>query len=458
MQDRVTLNSKEINKDLLKGVLNNPMWFWSIAGLLALVVLAAVVAYGVMVNRGMGVTGLNRPVMWALDLTNFVFWAGVSLAGVMISAILRMTYAEWRRPITRVAESLTLFALISSALMVGIVHVGRPWRAFYWLMPYDFSRGLFTNIRSPALWDMSAITTYLIGSSLFVFVALIPDLAVLRDRTKGPMKTVYSFLSLGFRGNPRQWKLQAVAGILLSALILPVFVSVHSVVSWDFATQVSVPAWHSTIFAPYFVLGAIHSGGAAVLTLMALMRWLWGWDKYIRKDHFDAVGKVLIVVATAWFFCFALEFLFAFYSQESPELEFRNMQLFEWPWALLFYGFLLTAYFIPVPLWLFSKVRRNIALMFFTSILVNIGMWLERFMIIVPGLSRKQPFTFDWSTYHPSVIEILIVVGTFALVALGLLLFSKVFPLIPLYDIKEGQVLADEVKIGRKKVPAVIKE
>ncbi len=458
MQDRVTLDPKEINKDLLKGVLNNPMWFWSIAGLLSLVVLAAVVAYGVMVNLGMGVTGLNRPVMWALDLTNFVFWAGVSLAGVMISAILRMTYAEWRRPITRVAESLTLFALISSALMVGIVHVGRPWRAFYWLMPYDFSRGLFTNIRSPALWDMSAITTYLIGSSLFVFIALIPDLAVLRDRTKGPMKTLYSFLSLGFRGNPRQWKLQAVAGILLSALILPVFVSVHSVVSWDFATQVSVPAWHATIFAPYFVLGAIHSGGAAVLTLMALMRWLWGWDKYISKDHFDAVGKVLIVVATAWFFCFALEFLFAFYSQESPELEFRNMQLFEWPWALLFYTFILTAYFIPVPLWLFGKVRRNIALMFFTSILVNIGMWLERFMIIVPGLSRKQPFTFDWSTYHPSVIEILIVVGTFALVALGLLLFSKVFPLIPLYDMKEGQVLADEVKIGRKKVPAVIKE
>lgn len=458
MQERVPLNPKEVNKELLKGVMDNPRWFWSIAGLLSIVVLAGVVSFGIMVNQGMGVTGLNRPVMWGFDLTNFVFWAGVSLAGVMISAILRLTHAEWRRPVTRVAEALTLFALLASALMVGLVHVGRPWRAFYWLMPYDFSRGLFTDIRSPALWDMSAITTYLIGSSLFVFVALIPDMAVLRDRTKGPQKILYSFLSLGFRGNPRQWKLQAVAGLLLSALILPVFVSVHSVVSWDFASQVSVPPWRATIFAPYFVMGALHSGGAVVLTLMALMRWLWGWDKYVRKEHFDAVGKILIVISTTWFFFFALEFIFAFYSQESPDLDFRHMQLLEWPWSLLFYTFVLTSYFIPISFWLFQKFRRNVAVMFWTSVLVNVGMWLERFIIIVPGLSRKQPFTFDWSTYHPSIIEILIIVGTFALVALGLLLFSKVFPLIPLYDIKEGQVVADEIKIGRRKIPAVIKE
>ena len=458
MQERVVVSPREANRDLLKGIFETPLWYWAAVGFLGTVVLAAVIAFGYMANKGLGVTGLNRPVFWGFFITNFVFWIGISHAGIMISAILRLTHAEWRRPVTRAAEVLTIFSLMAAGLMPAIVHVGRPWRAFYWLLPYDFSRGIWPSIRSPAIWDFSAISTYLTGSALFVFVALLPDLAVARDRTTGWRHTLYSVMSLGWRGSPRQWRLQAVAGILLSALILPVFVSVHSIVSWDFAVQISVEGWHSTIFAPYFIIGAVHSGVSAVVVVMALMRWLWKWDKYIRPEHFDAIGRLLIVIATTWFFFFSLEILFGLFSKESPEIALREMQILQWPWSMLFIIFLLTAFFIPVPLWLFRKVRRNITLMFWTCVLVNVGMWLERFIIIVPGLARKQPFTYVWGTYHPSIIEIVIIAGTFALVALLLLLFSKIFPLITIFDIKEGQILADEVQIGRKKVPALIQE
>ena len=456
MQERVVLTDKEINRDLLRSSLETPLWWWLAVGFLTLVVLTAAGAFGYMVNQGIGVTGLNRPVMWGFFLTNFVFWIGISHAGVMISAILRLTHAEWRRPVTRAAEVLTVFSLLT-ALMMPMVHLGRVWR-FFWILPYDFARGVWPDIRSPLVWDPAAIGTYLTGSSLFVYVALLPDLAVARDRTTGWRHVTYSVLCLGWRGTPRQWQLQTVAGILLSALILPVFVSVHSIVSWDFAVASSVEGWHSTIFAPYFVIGAVHSGVSAVVTMMALMRWLWKWDAYIRPEHFDALGRLLIVVATTWFLFFFLEVMFGLYSLESQELALREMQLFQWPWIMLFIIFILTAYFIPVPLWMSRKVRRNIALMFWTSILVNIGMWLERFLIIVPGLARKQPFTFDWGTYHPSIIEILIVIGTFAMVSLLLLLFSKMFPLIPLFEQKEGQIFARNLDVGRKQVPAVVRE
>ena len=457
MQDHIQLTQKQINEDLLSGVLGMPRWWLPAVLFLTLVVFTGLGAFGYMVNQGLGVTGLNRPVMWGFFIVNFVFWIGISHAGIMISAILRLTGAEWRRPVTRAAEVMTVFSLMA-AMHTPLFHVGRPWRDF-WVFPYDFARGVWPNIRSPFVWDPSAVGTYLIGSSLFVFVALLPDIANVRDRaTKKIVKTVYGFLCLGWRGTPRQWKLQAVAGILLSALILPVFVSVHSIVSWDFAVLIGVEGWHSTIFAPYFIIGAIHSGVSAVAMLMALSLWLWKLDKYLRPDHFDAIGRLLIVVATTWFFFFAMEWVFALYTLEKSEIALRELQVFQWPYAMLFLVFLFTAFFIPVPLWLFKSVRRSPMLMFFTTVLVNIGMWLERFLIIIPGLARRQPLTFDWGTYHPSIIEILIIVETFAFVALGMLLFAKVFPLIPVFDIKEGMVIRDEIKIGRRIVPATIHE
>jgi molybdopterin-containing oxidoreductase family membrane subunit len=458
MQEHVQLTQRQINEDLLSSVLKTPRWWWPAVIVSAAIFLTGIGAFGYMLNQGVGVTGLNRPVFWGVYMVNFVFFIGISHAGIMISAILRLTQAEWRRPVTRAAEVLTVFSLMSALMAAPLVHVGRPWRADLWVFPYDFARGVWINIRSPFVWDPSAVMTYLTASTLFVFVALIPDLAIVRDRTDGLTRKFYAMMAMGWRGTPRQWKLQAVAGILLSALVLPVFVSVHSIVSWDFAVQIAPEAWHSTIFAPYFIIGAIHSGVSAVATLMVIMVWVWGWGKYLKPDHLDAIGRLLIVVATTWFFFFFLEWVFALYTLEDPELAVRELQVFQWPWSGLFVVFLFTAYLIPVPMWMFRSVRRSYFWMFVTTILVNIGMWLERFLIIVPGTMRRGDFIFDWGSYHPSIIEILMVIMTFAWVALGMLVFTKLFPLIPLFDVKEGMVFRDEIRIGRRVVPASIRE
>ena len=458
MQEHVQLTQKQINEDLLSSVLHTPRWWWPAVIVTGIIFLTGMGAFGYMLNQGVGVTGLNRPVFWGAYMVNFVFFIGISHAGIMISAILRLTQAEWRRPVTRAAEVLTVFSLMSALMAAPLVHVGRPWRADLWVFPYDFARGVWINIRSPFIWDPSAVMTYLTASSLFVFIALIPDMAVIRDRATGLTRKLYAVMAMGWRGTPRQWKLQAVAGILLSALVLPVFVSVHSIVSWDFAVQIGPEAWHSTIFAPYFIIGAIHSGVSAVATLMVIMVWVWGWDKYLKPDHLDAIGRLLIIVATTWFFFFFLEWVFALYTLEDAELAVRDLQVFQWPWSGLFVLFLVTAYLIPVPMWLFKSIRRSYFWMFFTTILVNIGMWLERFLIIVPGTMRRSEFIFDWGSYHPSIIEILMVIMTFAWVVLGMLVFTKLFPLIPIFDVKEGMVGRDEIRIGRRIVPASIRE
>ena len=463
MQEGRPLTDRQINRSLLGTLFEHPLWYWGLIGVLGLFVLGAMCATGYMFNRGLGVTGLNRPVMWGFFITNFVFWIGVSHAGVMLSAILRLSKAEWRRPATRAAEVLTVFSLMTAMLM-PLIHSGRPWRLFYWIsvpltpIPYDWARGIYPSIRSALVWDPSAVNTYLICSTLFVLVALLPDLAVIRDRSTGMRRMIYSVLCLGWRGTSRQWKLQIIAGILLSALILPVFVSVHSIVSFDFSMALAVKSWHSTIFPPYFVIGAVHSGVAMVVIVMALMRWLYGWQEYIRPEHFDALGRLLIVVATAWFFFFVMEFLFGLYSLEADEIAVKHFLTDQAPWSWWFLTFVGVTYFIPVSMWLFKGIRRNAMLMVIACVFVNIGMWLERFLIIVPGLAQKQTFNFVWYTYAPSPVEIVIVLGTFCLVSMLLLLFAKFFPLIPLYDIKEGEILRTEIQIGRRKVPAVIRD
>ena len=461
MQEGRALTPAEINRDLLRSILDTPRWFWPVVGFLATIVLAAAITIGVMIDRGLGITGLNRPIVWGFFITNFVFWIGISHAGVMLSAILRLAKAEWRRPATRAAEVLTIFSLIT-AMTMPIIHTGRPWRIMYWAFPYDFARGIWPNIRTPLVWDPSAILTYLTSSTLFVLIALVPDFAVLRDHTTGVAHRVYSVLAMGWEGNPRQWKLQIISGVLLSALILPVFVSVHSIVSWDFGMAVAVKSWHSTIFAPYFVVGAVHSGVSAVALVMILLRYLYGWQDYIRHEHIDALGRLLIVVATGWFYFFVMEVIFGIYGREADEIAVRSLQFNEWPggfpiaaWTLVFVA---TTYFIPVALWLSRSARRNLWIMSAACISVNIGMWLERYIIIVPGLSKRSLFTFTWESYVPSPAEMIIVGATFAFVSMLLLLFSRVFPLVPLYDIKEGQFLRTEVRIGRRVVPATFRE
>ena len=463
MQEGRSLNDREINQSLLKTLFENPKWYWGLISVLGLVVLAAMCAAGYMFNRGLGVTGLNRPVMWGFFITNFVFWIGISHAGVMLSAILRLSKAEWRRPATRAAEVLTVFSLMTAMLM-PLIHSGRPWRLFYWIsipmtpITWDWARGIFPSIRSALVWDPSAVNTYLTCSVMFVLVALLPDLAVVRDRATGIRRKIYSVLAMGWRGTPRQWKLQMIAGILLSALILPVFVSVHSIVSFDFSMAVSVKSWHSTIFPPYFVIGAVHSGVAAVVIVLVLLRWFFGWHDYIRPEHFDSLGRLLIVVATGWFFFFAMEFIFGLYSLEADEIAVKDFLTGQPPWNWWFLTFMGTTYFIPVSMWLFRRIRRNPMLMLWSCVFVNIGMWLERFLIIVPGLAQKQTLNFNWYTYAPSPVEVIIIIGTFCMVSMLLLLFAKVFPLIPIYDIKEGEILKQEIQIGRRKVPAVLRE
>ena len=457
MQEGRPIADREINRSLLNTLFENPLWYWGLIAFLAVFVLGAMCAAGYMFNRGLGVTGLNRPVMWGFFITNFVFWIGISHAGVMLSAILRLSKAEWRRPATRAAEVLTVFSLMTAMLM-PLIHAGRPWRVFYWVFPYDWARGVYPDVRSALIWDPSAVFTYLTSSILFVYIALVPDLAVIRDRSTGIRRMIYAVMCLGWRGTTRQWKFQVIAGILLSALILPVFVSVHSIVSFDFSMVVSVKSWHSTIFPPYFVIGAVHSGVAAVVIVLVLMRWLFGWQEYIRPEHLDALGRLLIVVATAWFFFFVMEFIFGLYSLEADEIAVKDFITEQPPWNWLFMTFVGTTYFIPVTMWLFKSVRRNPGLMIIACVSVNIGMWLERFLIIVPGLAQKQLFNFAWYTYAPSPVEVVIIMGTFALVSMLMLLAAKVFPLIPLYDIKEYEILRTEIQIGRKTVPAVIRE
>lgn len=457
MQQRRTIDEATVNRQLLNSALETPFWWKYAVAFCAFFVVMGLVVFGFQINRGLGITGLSRPVFWGAYITTFVFWVGISHAGIMISAILRLTQAEWRRPVTRAAELLTVFSLLA-ALSFPVIHAGRPWRIIYWILPYDVARGIFPSVRSPLIWDPVAISTYLTGSTLFLYVALLPDFGVLRDRTAGWRHAFYGALSLGWRGNPRQWRLQTVAGILLSALMLPIFVSVHSIVSWDFAATSGVEGWHSTIFAPYFVIGAVHSGVSAVVTMMALMRWLWKWDNFIRPEHFDALARLLIVVATAWFGFAMVEILYSLYQLEAQELAFRDMQIFQWPWAFLFVTFLMTAYFIPVPMWLFKRVRNSIPLMFWTSISVNIGMWLERFLIIAPALSRKQPFVYTWGSYSVSPVEWAIVGWSLAFVTMNMLLFTRFFPLVPLFEAKEGQVTTRDIRIGRATVPTIFRE
>ena len=461
MQEGKVLPAAQINRDLLRSILEPPRWFWPAVTLLGLIVLAAAITIGWMINAGLGITGLNYKVVWGFFITNFVFWIGISHAGVMLSAILRLAKAEWRRPATRAAEVLTIFSLMT-AMIMPIIHTGRPWRILYWAFPYDFARGIWPNIRTPLVWDPSAILTYLTSSTMFVAIALVPDFAVLRDRTTGWPHRIYTVLAMGWEGNPRQWKLQIIAGVLLSALILPVFVSVHSIVSWDFGMAVAIKSWHSTVFAPYFVVGAVHSGVSAVVFAMILLRWAYGWQDYIRHEHIDALGRLLIVVATGWFYFLVMEIIFGIYGLEGDELAVRGLQFLPSSggvayniWMIVFVGI---TYFLPVILWLPKAWRRNLWIMSAACISVNVGMWLERYLLFVPGQAVKQFQTFTWNDYLPQWPEALIVGATFAFVSMLMLLFSRVFPLVPLYDIKEGDILKTEIKIGRRTVPATFRE
>lgn len=420
-----------IDQDLLRPLGKaGHRFYWAIA-LLGTIVIWALFCWGYQVYWGLGVAGINRPVFWGVYITNFVFWIGISHAGTLISAILRLTGAGWRRPVTRCAEAITVFALIIGALF-PIIHLGRPWK-FYWLIPYPNERGLWPNFRSPLVWDFLAITTYLIGSTVYLYLPLIPDLALARNQTIGWRRRLYTLLSLGWHGTPCQWQSLEWAISTMAVVIIPVAVSVHTIVSWDFAMAIA-PMWHSTIFGPYFVAGAIYSGIAVLIVAMVILRRVLRLEAYLQPLHFHYLGLLLLTMACVWLYFTFAEHLTTWYGRFPEETAVLQSKI-SGPFASLFWTMVAICFLLPVPILAFPRTR-TIAGCFVASICVLVGMWLERFLIIVPTLSHPRLHS-AWGTYTPTWVELSITVGTFAAFALLYVLFAKFFPIISIWEMKE---------------------
>jgi molybdopterin-containing oxidoreductase family membrane subunit len=380
---------------------------------------------------GMGVSGLNNPVGWGVYITNFVFWVGIAHSGTLISAVLYLFRARFRNSINRAAEAMTVFAVMTAGLF-PLIHLGRSW-FFFWLLPYPNERLLWVNFRSPLMWDVFAVSTYFTVSSVFFYVGMIPDFAIAKRFHTGVRKWVYGFLSLGWKGTFQQWKHYGKLYMFLAAFATPLVVSVHSVVSWDFAMSV-LPGWHTTIFAPYFVAGAIFSGTAMVITLVVPMRKIFKLERYIKIDHFESLGKIILVTSLIIGYSYVVEFCLAIYSGNVYEAgAFINRAV--GPYRLWYW--IMVACNAVIPLTLFvKKWRRNLAFLYVISIFVNIGMWLERFVIIVTSLSKDfDPYS--WGLYKPSLVEAGITLGRFGVFFTLFLLFTKFLPVIAISELKE---------------------
>jgi Ni/Fe-hydrogenase subunit HybB-like protein len=386
-----------------------------------------------LVTTGIGVFGLNQPVSWGVDITDFVFWVGIGHAGTLISAVLFLLRVPWRTAIFRTAEAATIFAVLTAG-MFPLLHVGRVWVDYY-LIPYPSGRELWVNFRSPLVWDAVAITTYLTVSSIFFFVGLLPDIAAARDRAEpGPRKTALRLLSLGWLGSLRQWKHYLAAYVLFAGLATPLVVSVHSVVSWDFAMS-STPGWHTTIFAPYFVAGAILSGLAMVITILVPLRRALRIEHIVRPYHFESMAKLLLVTSLVVGYAYGIEYFVTWYQGNPFEVEvFRYRPTGDY--APIFW--LMVICNAVVPLAIFSKrVRSSIGCLFLISLLVNVGMWCERFNIIASSLSRSfMPAT--WRTYTPTWVEVGLTAGSFGFFFLLLLSFVRILPAVSMAEVKES--------------------
>jgi Ni/Fe-hydrogenase subunit HybB-like protein len=425
--------SEAIRHQQLRGDLWKPLSgvgprYAIVLGLAAAVILWGGFAWANQLYYGMGVTGLQRPVFWALYIVDFVFWIGISHAGTLISAILRLTDAGWRRPVTRAAEAITVFALMIGG-MFPIIHLGRAW-FFYWLIPYPNSRLLWPNFRSPLLWDLTAILTYLTGSVIYLYLPLIPDLAHLGAHTKGWRGAFYRITSSRWTGSDREWHALERAMKLMAAIILAIAVSVHTVVAWDFAMAVA-PMWHSTIFGPYFVVGAIFSGIAALLLVMAILRKTLHLEAYLLPKHFHNLAKLLLLMSLLWFYFTFAEYLTTWYGNDPSEMNVWGART-RGPYAILFWGMVFVNFVIPFVL-LGIRRLRSITTATISSVGVLIGMWLERYLIVVPTVATTR-LPSAWTSYLPSWVEISITAATFAGMIALYLVFSKLFPVIAIWE------------------------
>lgn len=423
----------DVTRDICAPLERRPGQLWWCGFLVALgCLLAGATAVTYQVATGIGTWGLNRTVGWAFDITNFVFWIGIGHAGTLISAILFLFRQKWRTSVNRSAEAMTLFAVICAALF-PLIHMGRPWLAF-WVAPYPNQRGsLWVNFRSPLVWDFVAISTYFLVSLMFWYVGLLPDLATLRDRAPaGWRKRILGFFSLGWDGSFRTWHRYETVYLLLAGLATPLVVSVHSIVSSDFATAV-VPGWHTTIFPPYFVAGAIFSGMAMVLTLMLIARKVVHLEHYITQRHIDAMCKLVLATGCLVGAAYATEFFVAFYSG-NPYEQFMMVNRALGPYGWGYHIMILCNVLVPQLFWL-PAVRRNLGVVFVISLLVNVGMWFERFVIIVTSLHRDF-LPSSWSRYAPTSIEVATLVGSFGLFFTCFLLFCRILPMINISEVK----------------------
>src|SRR5579871_6611277 len=375
---------QKINADLMRPLTRTSVWFYLLVAFLGTIVLCGAGAWMYQMWYGIGVAGIRWPIYWGFFITDFVFWIGISHAGTLISAILRLVNAGWRRPVTRCAEVITAFALMIGA-MFPIIHLGRPW-LFFWLVPYPNQRMIWPNFRSPLVWDFFAISTYLTGSLLFLFLPMIPDFALIRDRTTGMRHRIYGLLALGWRGTTRQWHRLETAMQIMAIAIIPVAVSVHTIVSFDFS-MAPVPMWHSTMFGPYFVAGAIFSGIAALIIAMAGLRKFLHLEEYLHPVHFENLGKLLLMMSLLWAYFVFAERLTHWYGNEFAEMTvfWQTQRL---AYAPLFWTMVILNFVVPVTILSFKKLR-SIPGCVIASFGVVVGMWLERFLIIVPALSHK---------------------------------------------------------------------
>jgi molybdopterin-containing oxidoreductase family membrane subunit len=404
--------------------------------LLALSFTAAIAAWGVgcilyTILTGIGVWGLNNPIGWGWDITNFVFWIGIGHAGTLISAILFLFRQKWRTAINRSAEAMTIFAVICAGLF-PLIHVGRIWFA-YWLIPYPNQMQMWTNFRSPLEWDVFAVSTYLTVSLIFWFLGMVPDLATLRDVVKNKLaKRLYGLFSLGWSGSMRHWHHYEMAYLILAGLSTPLVLSVHSVVSLDFTAGI-LPGWHTTIFPPYFVAGAIFSGFAMVMTLLVIAREVLDLKEYITLKHLENMNKIILATGMMVGYAYAMEFFIAQYSGNPYEsFVFINRATGDYAWA--YWTMVLCNVVSPQVFW-FKKLRRSVPLMFIISILVNIGMWFERFTIIATSLHHDF-LPASWGYYTPTWVEVSIFAGTFGIFLTLFLLFAKYIPVIAIAEVK----------------------
>ena len=426
-----------INRDLLAPLQGAGLGYFLLVVLLAAMVAAGAGAWFYQIETGIGRTNMHPPIFWGAYIASFVYWIGVSHSGTFISGVLRLSKAQWRRPITRIAELMTIISVTIAALCV-FYHLGRVWR-WYYLIPYPNQREIWPDFRSPLMWDATAVFTYATASSIYLYLPLIPDFALARDRIGGWRRWCYSVLCLGWKGTQREWETLNTAIRIITPLIVMVMISVHSIVGWDFGMSL-VPGWHSSIIAPYFVVGAVHSGLGMVMVGLYFVRRTYRLEPYIRPEHFDKMGKLLIVTTLSLAYLYFADQLTVWYGKIPDHMAILHAMV-SGLYAPPFWTMIVLIYLIPLSTLTIPSFRRWPLGMMVVGIGINLGMYIERMLIIVPPLSRPR-LTYNWSSYFPSWGELTILLGSLALAVLLYVLAVKFVPIISIWEEKEGRMSA----------------